>query len=94
MVHKEAGHEFNHPAQPRGFPSCAAQAKGPQGRKSLNRTIQELLTESVGLKGKVGENGKKKDVYEELCGAMSYEELKKMEEAEKEFDAVEEKDWK
>lgn len=48
----------------------------------------------MGLKGKVGENGKKKDVYEELCGAMSYEELKKMEEAEKEFDAVEEKDWK
>ena len=61
--------------------------------KSLNRTIQELLAESVGLKGKVRKSGKK-DVYAELCGAMSPEELKKMEEAEKEFEVIEEKDWK
>ena len=62
--------------------------------KSLNRTIQELLTESVGLKRKAEKSGKKKDVYEELCGAMSAEELRKMEEAEKEFEVIEEKDWK
>ena len=62
--------------------------------KSLNRTIQELLAESVGLKRKAGKSGKKKDVYAELCGAMSAEELKKMEEAEKEFEVIEETDWK
>ena len=61
--------------------------------KSLNRTIQELLTESVGLKRKAEKSGKK-DVYTELCGSMSPEELKKMEEAEEEFEAIEEKDWK
>jgi len=62
--------------------------------KSLNRTIQELLTESVGLRGKAGKSGRKKDVYAELCGSMSPEELKKMEEAEEEFEVIEEKDWK
>jgi len=61
--------------------------------KSLNRTIQELLTESVGLKRKAEKSGKK-DVYTELCGSMSPEELKKMEEAEEEFEVIEEKDWK
>ena len=61
--------------------------------KSLNRTIQELLTESVGLKRKAEKSGKK-DVYTELCGSMSAEELKKMEEAEEEFEVIEEKDWK
>jgi hypothetical protein len=61
--------------------------------KSLNRTIQELLTESLGLKRKAAKGGKK-DVYTELCGAMSREELKKMEEAEKEFEVIEERDWK
>ena len=62
--------------------------------KSLNRAIQELLAESMGLKRKPGKSGNKKDVYAELCGAMSLEELKKMEEAEKEFELIEEKDWK
>ena len=62
--------------------------------KSLNRTIQELLTESMGMKRKAEKSGKKKDVYSELCGVMSREELKKMEEAEKEFEVIEEKDWK
>ncbi|MGA2973775.1 MAG: hypothetical protein ABSF77_00520 [Spirochaetia bacterium] len=59
--------------------------------KSLNRTIQELLRESMGLKGKTA---KKKDIYAELCGAISGKELKKMEEAEKEFEVIDEKDWK
>jgi len=62
--------------------------------KSLNLTIQELLKESVGLKGKAGKNAKKNDVYAELCGAMSREELRKMEKAEKEFEVIEEGDWK
>jgi hypothetical protein len=62
--------------------------------KSLNRTIQELLTESVGMKRKAEKSWKRKDVYTELCGAMSAEELKKMQEAEKEFEVIEEKDWK
>ena len=62
--------------------------------KSLNRTIQELLTESVGLKGKAEKDDKKKDIYTELCGAMSPEEFEKMAEAEKEFEMIEEKDWK
>ena len=52
--------------------------------KSLNRTIQELLAESVGPKRNAGKSGKK-DVYAELCGAVPAEELKKMVEAEKEF---------
>jgi len=47
----------------------------------------------VGLKRKAEKSGKK-DVYTELCGSMSPEELKKMEEAEEEFEAIEEKDWK
>jgi hypothetical protein len=62
--------------------------------KSLNLTIQELLTESVGLKRKAGKRGKKNDVYTEICGAMSREELKKMEKAEEEFEVIEERDWK
>jgi hypothetical protein len=62
--------------------------------KSLNRTIQELLTESVGLKRKAEKSGRKKDIYTELCGAMNREELKIMKEAEKEFEVIEEKDWK
>jgi hypothetical protein len=61
--------------------------------KSLNRTIQEMLTESVGPQRKAGKS-RKKDVYAELCGAVSPEELKKMKEAEKEFEVIDEKDWK
>ena len=62
--------------------------------KSLNRTIQELLVESVGMKSKAKKSGKRKDVYTELCGAVSPQELKKMEEAEKEFEMIDAKDWK
>lgn len=62
--------------------------------KSLNRTIQELLTESVGMKRKAEKSGKRKDIYTELCGAVSAGELKTMQEAEKEFEVIEEKDWK
>jgi hypothetical protein len=62
--------------------------------KSLNRTIQALLAESVGLKEKAVKRGKKRDVYDELCGAMSAQELARMEEAEKEFEVIDEMDWK
>jgi plasmid stability protein len=61
--------------------------------KSLNRTAQELLTESVGLEKKAAKSGKMKDVYAELCGVMSREELKIMRKAEKDFEVIEEKDW-
>jgi hypothetical protein len=61
--------------------------------KSLNRTIQELLAESMGLGRTAGKTGKKKDIYDELCGALSAEELRTMEEVEKEFEAIDEKDW-
>jgi hypothetical protein len=60
--------------------------------KSLNRTIQEMLAESAGMKGRNGKSGKK-DIYAELCGAVSQEELKKMERSEQEFEAVDDKDW-
>ena len=53
--------------------------------KSLNRAIQELLAEAVGLKKKAVHRAKK-DVYTELCGAMTASELKEMEEAERDFD--------
>jgi hypothetical protein len=62
--------------------------------KSLNRTIQALLAESVGLKEKTGKSRKKKDVYDELCGTMSPKELAQMEAAEKEFEVIDEMDWK
>ena len=60
--------------------------------KSLNRTAQELLGEATGLKKKAG-NRTKKDVYDELCGALPAEELEEMREAEREFERIEEKDW-
>ena len=68
--------------------------KARKDGKSLNRTIQELLRESVGLKRHAEKSGKRKDIYTELCGAVSPAELRKMEEAEKEFEVIEEKDWK
>ncbi len=62
--------------------------------KSMNRAIKELLAEAVGLKKKDVKGGDRKDVYSELCGATSRGELRKMEEAEKEFEVINEKDWK
>ena len=62
--------------------------------KSMNRAIQELLAESVGLKKKSEKSGNRKDEYAELCGAMSREELRRMEDAEKEFEVIDERDWK
>ena len=46
--------------------------------KSLNRTIQELLAESLGPKGEARKSRKRKDVYAELCGSTSPEELRKL----------------
>ena len=46
------------------------------------------------MKSKTGKSGKKKDVYTELCGAMSPPELKRMNEAEKEFEMIDVKNWK
>ena len=60
--------------------------------KSLNRTIQDLLLESLGLGGKPARRGKK-DVYDEMCGAMPMEERTRMEESEKEFEATHDEDW-
>ena len=60
--------------------------------KSLNRTIQDLLSESLGLGGKPARRGKK-DVYDEMCGAMPMEERTRMEESEKEFEATHDEDW-
>jgi len=48
----------------------------------------------VGLRGKAGKSGKKKDLYAELCGSLSPEEFKKMEETGEELEVIEEKDWK
>jgi len=60
--------------------------------KSMNRTIQELLAEATGLKKRPGHRAKK-DIYTELCGAMTAGELKELEEAERDFERIEEKDW-
>lgn len=68
--------------------------KARKENKSMNRTIKELLALSMGLEEKADKKRKKKDVYDELCGTMSPEELVKMEEAEEEFEVIEDKDWK
>jgi hypothetical protein len=59
---------------------------------SLNRTIQEMLAESIGVKKQNGKGGKK-DAYAKLCGALPPEELANLEAAEKEFEVIEDGDW-
>jgi plasmid stability protein len=62
--------------------------------KSMNKTIQELLAEAMGQKRRPEKKGKARDEYAELCGAIPGEELKRMEDAEKEFEALDEREWK
>jgi hypothetical protein len=68
--------------------------KAREDGKSMNRVIQELLAESMGQKKRPQKKGKVRDEYAELCGAMPSEELKRMENAEKEFEVIDERDWK
>ena len=68
--------------------------KAREEGKSMNRAIQEMLAESLGLKKRSRKSGNRKDEYAELCGAMPREELESMEDAEKEFEVIDERDWK
>lgn len=68
--------------------------KAREDGTSMNRAIQELLAEAMGQKRRPEKKGKARDEYAELCGAMPGEELKRMEDAEKEFEAIDEREWK
>jgi hypothetical protein len=92
MVHKEAPVNsitlHNLPSSLYGLLKQKARREG----KSLNRTIQDLLTEALGLSSRQLKK-QRKDVYDEICGAMPIEERARLEEAEREFEEIDAKDW-
>ncbi len=60
------------------------------GNTSLNKTIQTLLYESLGL---TGDSGKKRDLTD-LSGSWTESEAKLFEESIHELDQIDEKMWK
>ena len=65
---------------------------GKEG-KSMNRTIKDLLEESLGLKRNTADRGK--SAYARLCGAMPAEEADRLRRYEREeLETIDEGDWK
>lgn len=60
--------------------------------RSMNRTIQDLLSEALGLSA-TQRPGHAKDVYEETCGSMPADECRRMLEAEGDFERIDPEDW-
>lgn len=67
--------------------------KARRDGKSLNRTIQGLLAEALGLHGDKGGRARR-DVYDEICGSLPAEEMARMLEAEKDFEKIDPEDWR
>ena len=68
---------------------ATAKSKGT----SINKTIQELLEESLGIKLPRKDSLNSKD-FSEFCGLWSKKDLKEFEEKTKEFEEIRQEDWK
>jgi hypothetical protein len=66
-----------------------AKAKGT----SINKTVQQLLEESLGVKPKGKDSPNRKD-FTEFCGLWSKTDLTEFEKKTKEFEAINPEDWK
>lgn len=61
--------------------------------KSMNRVIQDLLSEALGLPA--GQQpGRPGDIYEETCGSLPADECRRMLEAEGDFERIDPEDWR
>ena len=67
------------------------EAKAKEEGLSLNKTIKKILEEYLGVKMK-DEKQHRRD-FEEFCGLWSQTELSQFDEALKDFEKVNEKDW-
>jgi hypothetical protein len=66
-----------------------AKAKGT----SINKTIQQLLEESLGVKFQ-GKDSKHRTDFSEFCGLWTKEDLAEFEKRTKEFEEIQPEDWK
>lgn len=60
---------------------------------SINKIIQQLLEESLGVKPLSKDSRNRKD-FSEFCGLWSKKDLKEFEEKTKEFEEIRLEDWK
>ncbi|RPI77580.1 MAG: hypothetical protein EHM45_08515 [Desulfobacteraceae bacterium] len=66
-----------------------AKAKGT----SVNKTILQLIEESLGIKSQ-GKGFKHRTDFSEFCGLWTKEDLAEFEKRTKEFEKIQPKDWK
>ena len=64
--------------------------KAKENQESLNRTIQKLLRQALGLAKKPNDY---KNDFKDLFGKWSKKDLKKFEEAISDFEQIDYKDW-
>ncbi|MBN1410919.1 MAG: hypothetical protein JW969_08740 [Spirochaetales bacterium] len=65
--------------------------KAQENHESLNKTIQKLLRQSLGLSKKSDDC---KDDFRDLFGKWSKKDLQDFEKAVKDFEQIDEQDWK
>ena len=65
--------------------------KAQSENKSINQTVKELIEEKVGVKKMIRT---KPSEFSDLCGSWSKKDLAEFEVAVKEFEKIDEDDWK